>query len=53
MDQGKIEVEKLKSMKTARSHKEATGYDFKVKDKSNEFPWIILSVCVALLIALL
>ena len=52
MDQGKVEIEKLKALKFSRSFKESTGYHFKGEDKSNKLPWAILIFCVILLVVL-
>ena len=52
MDQGKAEIDRLKSFKADRSFKEAKGYDFKAEDKSNKLPWAILIFSVILLAVL-
>ena len=44
--------QRIKSLKFARSYKEATGYNFKTEDTSNKFPWIVFAVCILILLVL-
>ena len=53
MDQGKREVERLKSMRSPRSYREVYGFNFEVEPKRSKFPFVILAIVVILLIAML
>tara|TARA_R110000823_G_scaffold292417_1_gene411203 strand:- start:218 stop:367 length:150 start_codon:yes stop_codon:yes gene_type:complete len=46
------DLQRIKSLKCARSYKEATGQNFKAEDKSNKFPWIVFAVCILILLVL-
>lgn len=52
MDQGKVELEKLKSAKFARSYKEQNGVDFHL-DKDKKLPASILIFVVFILLLLI
>ena len=52
MDQGKVELEKLKSTKFARSYKEQNGVDFHL-DKDKKLPASILIFVVFILLLLI
>lgn len=53
MDYGKAEIERLKSLRFARSYKEAHGYYLNFEEKSNKVPLVLFAICIFLLVAVL
>jgi hypothetical protein len=46
------DLQRIKSLKFARSYKEAHGYYLDFAEKSNKVPWIVFAVCILMLLVL-
>jgi hypothetical protein len=46
------DLQRIKSLKFARSYKEAHGYYLDFAEKSNKVPWIVFAVCTLMLLVL-
>lgn len=53
MDYGQSEIVRLKSLRFARSYKEAHGHHLDFEEKSNKFTLALFVICIFLLVVVL